>query len=522
MIRNVVLLFRVDVVHFDFSQNEEEEIRLHWKDLDITSHNLTTSIVTTRTIGSTAGSTTTGSNSTASTRSGSREGAGTGKDFHKSHGIDSLATTLCMHKLEQFLPPLIHAWYESYVPIPYSVKVMNDKFYVLFSVLHIDLQDQTKWRKGSDVLCNSIQGGKIMKTLERLGRPTLIVECPDSLKSSITRLETLTFHMTKMQGNETHDIVSYNVTLFDECERLDQQYFSNLPNNLNNIRIGMTTSFKGNRNRALEWATYHHHIIGIDHIWIYVNEPWDDGTRIGNNLPFREYITWIPFNFSIAHGHFKRKHNYIPTEHFRIASQNDALWRAKRMRLDWLAIIDLDEYIFCGVSSISSRNITSYKGISGELKHYLAMKQIENNLLEKFGAVEMNSVPFGRNVDVEPDMKNDSHKHNSHHDGSQLLMDYTWRQKGDPNTFPFRRMKLIVNPLKVTSVNIHYIGGGDRAGVQVWSAPANDLRINHYRTPQDGVYDQNHGQLETIDLQQDTLVRDRYRDVVLEKMKLGK
>jgi hypothetical protein len=100
-------------------------------------------------------------------------------------------------------------------------------------------------------------------------------------------------------------------------------------------------------------------------------------------------------------------------------------------------------------------------------------------------------------------------------------MDYTWRQRGDVNTFPLRRMKLIVNPQKVTAVNIHYIGGGDRAGVQVWSAPANELRINHYRTPRDGVYDQEHGKLEIFDLQQDTLLRDRYRVAILEKMLLG-
>eukprot|EP00557_Chaetoceros_sp_GSL56_P012045 CAMPEP_0176479534 /NCGR_PEP_ID=MMETSP0200_2-20121128/1793_1 /TAXON_ID=947934 /ORGANISM="Chaetoceros sp., Strain GSL56" /LENGTH=532 /DNA_ID=CAMNT_0017875589 /DNA_START=262 /DNA_END=1860 /DNA_ORIENTATION=+ len=509
--------------------------------------------------------------------------SGAGGTGTKSRVDDSqlVAATACMHKLEQVLPPLIDTWYESYVPIPHSVKIVNGIFFILTSVLHIDISEQVKWRK-STVLCNEIPGGEILKSLERLGRPTLIVKCPDSIKSSnTTRLETLSFLTSSppplslsssSQGNETHSVVSYNITLLNECERLDVQYFSKMTSigtdadtdtdtdsGTKKIRIGMTTSFRGNRNRVLEWATYHH-FIGIDHFWIYVNEPWDkhndmsesDNGGLGYNLPHREYITWIPFNFSIAQGHFQRKHNYIPTEHFRIASQNDALWRAKRMRLDWLAIVDLDEYIYCSVpwnSQNSSRDsysndIHTHKNngtiLSGKLKQYLAMKQMEYNLLDNYGAVEMNSVPFGRNVNVDIDMdvdsatttttsvisplKTRSHDHEApHHDNShrQFLMDYTWRQKGDPKSFPFHRMKLIVNPQKVTAVNIHYIGGGDRKGVQVWSAPTNELRINHYRTPHDGVYDQKHGKLDTVNLEQDTLFRDRYKDIILEKMMLG-
>lgn len=71
-------------------------------------------------------------------------------------------------------------------------------------------------------------------------------------------------------------------------------------------------------------------------------------------------------------------------------------------------------------------------------------------------------------------------------------------------------------------MNILYIGGRDRMGVQVWSVPVKQLRINHYRTPQDGVvYDQKYGKLETIAIEQYTLLRDRCRDIVLEKMMLG-
>jgi hypothetical protein len=394
----------------------------------------------------------------------------------------------------------------------------------------IDIKEQAKWRKDANVLCNNISGAKIVKTLERLGRPTLIVECPGSLDSSSVKLQTLSF---VPRQNNSNEIITYNVTLLDECERLDIQYFSTFTGHY--TKIGMTTSFKGNRNRVLEWATYHHHI-GIDHFWIYVNEPWDSlGEK--NSLPYREYITWIPYNFSVAHDYFTRRHNYIPTEHFRIASQNDALWRAKRMGMEWLAIIDLDEYIVCGNQQQRNMSSVAKSATGGELKQYLTNK-FEDEILETFGAIEMNSVPFGHNTGITEgwmngptDISMDGSSNHSatvativspdsdkDHSTNKLLIGYTWRQKGDPNSFPLRRMKLIINPHKVTAVNIHYLGGGDRTGVQVWSAPANELRINHYRTPEDGVYDQKHGKLGLFEIEQDTSLRDRYQEVVLEKM----
>ena len=150
-------------------------------------------------------------------------------------------------------------------------------------------------------------------------------------------------------------------------------------------------------------------------------------------------------------------------EVFRVASQNDALWRAKRLGLDWMAFPDLDELVVVGKSAYS--NHTS----SSPLKTYLANFKVTHG--DKYFALLLRSVPYGKNIENKT--------------RPELLIDYTWRQDRNLTTDIFRaRRKVIVDVHKVNTVNIHYHGHGR---LFIPESPE-ELCINHYKKKDDGVF----------------------------------
>ena len=234
--------------------------------------------------------------------------------------------TECMLKLEKNYIPLMYEWNLTNKPILHSVKIINNVFYVMLNMFDLQNDIKKKWRGGS-YSCNGVPGGKVNNVF-RNGLGNLIVECPASINASKDILAKFLAVPTTSPGNNTHitsEALMYETELFDECERKDIQH----SNSHHDIKIGLTATVKGNRTKALEWAAYHH-LIGFDHIWIYINEDWNNATKIVH----RDYITWIPYKFNIVDTpHYDKPRAFTPFEIFRIASQNDALWRAKRMGL---------------------------------------------------------------------------------------------------------------------------------------------------------------------------------------------
>ena len=56
-------------------------------------------------------------------------------------------------------------------------------------------------------------------------------------------------------------------------------------------------------------------------------------------------------------------------EVFRVASQNDALWRAKRLGLDWMAFPDLDERVVVGnICVFESHEFQSFEILSRQFQ----------------------------------------------------------------------------------------------------------------------------------------------------------
>ena len=394
---------------------------------------------------------------------------------HREHAHFNL--TECMLKLKLNVTPLIIKWDSDGVPIPYSVKIVDKSFYVLLSLL----DDRFEWREDPyKYACNDERGAEILSH-KRVGKSILIVRCPLILDPSKEQLSTLSIY----SGIENKTMVSYDLSMHDECERKDIEYMAHL----DSPKIGITAAFKGNRKKAAEWAAYHH-LIGFDHIWLYVNDDWDDG----KDLLERDYITWIPYNFHVESNGENKRHHFTPWEFFRIASMNDALWRAKRMGLDWLSFIDIDEYIHIPPAHNPDNNGNSTILIS----NYLSNKTISQCM-----SIEMTSAPFG------------SDKNTKHEGEPDLVIDYAYRKEIDINDKKRDRVKLIVNTHDVTSINIHFVGGD--TGIRkcrLLKLKGDETRVNHYKNPEKGVFPNK----KNTPLVRDTTLIDKYRSLVIKEL----
>ena len=163
---------------------------------------------------------------------------------------------------------------------------------------------------------------------------------------------------------------------------------------------------------------------------------------------------------------------------------NDALWRAKRLGIDWIATIDLDEYVVVN-NGISLNALPQYFQNKSEIG------------ISKKTAIKMNSIPFGNNAsDAEQGVK------------KELSLDYEYRRNISIDDYPMNRLKLFLNPAHAKGVNTHYLGGGPRR--RILPAKASKLRVNHYRRPEKGVF-----YLQGDNVRHDPTLKDTFYDVVL-------
>ena len=427
--------------------------------------------------------------------------------------------TECMLKLEKNFIPLMYEWNLANKPILHSsVKIINDIFYIMLNMFDLQNDIQKKWRDGS-YSCNGLPGGKVIKVF-RKGLGNLIVECPAAINASKDILAKFLAVPTTSPGNNTHissEAFMYETELFDECERKDIQHFSN---SHHDIKIGLTTTFKGNRTKALEWAAYHH-LIGFDHVWIYINEDCNHNNVNYIVLVHRDYITWIPSKFNILDTpHYNKPRVFEPSEPFHSANQNDALWRAKRLGLEWIVLSDVDEYIeVIPPKSKASNDLPQIPSFGGQavsvsdmetLPKFLKKTFPQNVVGEKIVRIQLNSsIPFGRNQNAE--------KENA---VKELSMDYKWRQQGILDSNISSRYKLIINVTEATSVNIHYLGGSSRGNKDLWTPPSRELRINHYKKPDRGVFNHKHGVLDPAknEIERETSLTEKYRTKLLHEL----
>lgn len=306
----------------------------------------------------------------------------------------------------------------------------------------------------------------------------------------------------------------------DECEKIDISYFEQLRKHQNGksekreIKIGATiiirsyvqpwkkTEWRGGqaksmREQAIEYAEYHH-LLGVDHIWIYINEAWNGG----KDLPHRDYISWVPSDWNVYNyrnfTRFPGDQTYFET--FRAALQSDALSRARREGMDWIVMNDVDEYVrigpsadrqcpdgACGVVGSLTRFMRNYTDMTdgGIAKRY---KEDGSSM----AGIRLESVYYGMNKKV--DQENEI----------SLIIDNVWRKKR-PADFKksffeqTHRRKMIVDPSKALTVFIHDVtssiepftccqGNDRKSHTGLIEIEEDDvIRVNHYKQPHTGV-----------------------------------
>jgi len=321
----------------------------------------------------------------------------------------------------------------------------------------------------------------------------LVLECDPSIDA---RNATLIFsgkprpEVEDGKGNE----FSFNINHLVDCERkaMDLQDQRSLQLRGEQMKVGIVAMFTGGwatkkaRERALEWATYHH-MIGVDHVFLYVNENWDGGKGLAD----RDFITWIPFSGRIDEGG-------VTWELFRIAGMTDAVWRAQHMNMTWLINSDFDELVWLN---------DKYYDIGVEemppLKRFL--QQYPNLRGASKSALELSSIPYGRNVSIRP-------KHKTTTEEKELMVDYVYRRKGDVSKHPAsRREKLIVDTTQdIFAISHHYVGGGP-FGNRLLHVDPREARINHYKRTEHGVFDGRFGILDPVtETEVDYSMKDRF------------
>jgi hypothetical protein len=401
--------------------------------------------------------------------------------------------TKCMLQLEEYYQDFFPQYANARQPFPVSVKIVDDHFYVLISLDTTGL-DFIPWtRATTSFACNNVPAILISSHRHRCPtKKSAVVKCPQSLSPNNSTLRTLTIVPL---GNEMAK-VEYKLDKFLECEQKDIAWFAETRNRAGArpIKTGITTTFSGGREEALEWAVYHH-LIGFDHVWMYVNEPWENGKDLPQSLDF---LTFIPYNIKASYfkGNIVAYMSTPFADVFRTASQNDALWRARRMGLEWMAFPDLDELVVLGNSALHSNiSFTS----TTPLKSYLADYKATHG--DKYTGIFLRSVPYGKNV-------HETKK-------PELMIDYTWRQNLNLTLHCcYARNKLILDVHKNNAVSLHF-EASDGKNLFV-PKTTDELHVNHYKKRDMGVFNMKHKWLRPPDIIDDTRLRDEYRNRVVE------
>ena len=421
--------------------------------------------------------------------------------------------TQCMLETEQMMHPLIYKWREERIPFPYSVKIIDGQFYALVLIDHVR-HLENRLRDSKEILCNGIRGGTIYGFRTRYRTSQLVVRCPAVVDPTVSALTTLSFVTTPDNNINNTQTYTHDTVKFDECERMHIAYFKLLQGLRGRpAKVGLTATIRSEifqdfdgkdkgksdkwkkmRQATIQWATYHH-LLGVEHIWIYINEPWYNGM----DMPYRDYITWIPYNMNIYNypNFTKFPGDQIYMECFRGASQTDAIWRARQAGMDWIAMIDIDEYIRVGSPCREGRCNTTTRDphAVGALSRFLervtptassdanstGSSIYKDEYGRIMGGIRLESNRYTRNslIDTGKNIKN--------------VLDNVWRIEGDANytksgTQRDSRHKAIIVPNMVVSYQIHYVTGS--------SVPAyfccngltqkymdDDVTVNHYKNP---------------------------------------
>jgi hypothetical protein len=278
---------------------------------------------------------------------------------------------------------------------------------------------------------------------------------------------------------EAAEAPNYDLRPFLKCDRLEQR---NPPPP--HVKVGGCVKVRGMHKYLRQWIE-HHRLIGMQHFWIYLNEPFDI-----HDLPNVSDVTYIPYNYvwrdHLANARYKAPFN---GENFwQTTAQNQCLYMTKRYGLDWITTTDVDEYIW--ITDPDAMNSTDPPPVQAFLSQFSDKPDL--------GALKMNSLPFGRNKKVEPKSKE-----------FELIVDYTCRQKKSPSINA--REKNFFGSQVALDISVHQLrNGGNTLKLEM----ASQARLNHYKQPWKGPFQAK--KLPANELMNDTSLPDKYRKSILQ------
>jgi len=161
------------------------------------------------------------------------------------------------------------------------------------------------------------------------------------------------------------------------------------------------------------------------------------------------------------------------------------LYRVKRYGLEWLMTNDVDEYLWVNKTESSKPYSVNISILQDFLQPY------EN--LTDVGGLAVEGWYFGAN--------------NSYRETLEFAIDYVYRSQ--KMKVKGGRRKLIYRVPIAERIDVHWLRGGGR----MITLPPSDIRWNHYRRPQHGIFQR--GRRPIV---MDASLRDTYRAAMVDSM----
>ena len=402
----------------------------------------------------------------------------------------------CRLGLEQWLGPKIDDWLEADLPLLDWVWIREEKdknnddtvysFYqAMFQVVHLNKERRHLFHTSTWYCQDEQQQLQLASTnmIENKIRDKIFVRCNTNKSFVPTHI----YPSGNIFGNAVDaPPTKYELTPILKCDRLE---LAHSPSKKKAVKFGACLKFRGDGDRKLipQWIEYHR-LIGIQHFWVFVNEPFDL-----KRLPVvPDDVTFIPYNYTwrdhgMNHSTFRAYRN--GNNFWQSPALNQCLYKAKRYGVEWFITTDTDEYVWVTDQESTTKNFP--------LQSFLEKLSPQTR---NVGALIMNSIPFGRNKKLEHENKT-----------FELTMDYTYRHQQDtPWDVKHHRWKCIYHSPVAELISVHNL---DQGGEKMYMDATTHIRVNHYKDPAAGVY-------QAISRKQkaDSSLPDKYRKLVLEAL----
>ncbi len=108
-------------------------------------------------------------------------------------------------------------------------------------------------------------------------------------------------------------------------------------------RLAICAIFKNESPRLKEWIDYHHEALGVSHFYLYNNDSDDDYQKVLSPYIAEGLVELIEWESSEEHGVFGLDDfQFVP---YQIGAYRDCLKNRALKKAEWVAIIDIDEFI---------------------------------------------------------------------------------------------------------------------------------------------------------------------------------